>query len=445
MKRVFISQTPKFVNKEIKVCGWVNTIRSHGKINFIDLRDKSGILQVVMKKEWVKKIKEEDVLLIIGKIQPRPANNINPNLSTGKIEMLATNITLISEAKPIPFDIKNLNLSLPKLLDFRPLVIRNEKIQAIFKIQETLIDSFRTTLKKFDFFEFQAPTIVASATEGGANLFQIDYYGKKAFLAQSPQLYKQILVSAFERVFTVTKAFRAEPSITTRHLTEYVSLDCEMGFIESWEELLEICEKVIKNMLKEIDKKHKKELTLFKATLPNVKNKFPRLKLRDAQNLVFKLTGKNKTENSDLDPGDEKIICNYAKKQWNSDFVFITHFPTEKRPFYTHPDPNNRNFTLSFDLLFRGLEVVTGGQRIHDYEMCIANMKKFGLNPKNFEFYLQAFKYGMPPEGGFAIGSERMVKQILGLDNVREAAIFPRDIERVDQRLAKINQKKQKK
>lgn len=444
MKRVFIGQAPKFVNKEIKVCGWVNTIRAHGKINFIDLRDKTGILQVVAKKELVEKIKEEDVLSIIGKIQLRPANNINPNLSTGKIEMLATNITLLSGAKPIPFDVKNLNLSLPKLLDFRPLVLRNEKIQAIFKIQETLIDSFRMTLKKMDFFEFQAPTIVASATEGGAELFQVNYYGKKAFLAQSPQLYKQILVSAFERVFTVTKAFRAEPSITTRHLSEYVSLDCEMGFIESWEELLEVCEKVIKGMLKEIDKKRKKELTLFKATLPNLKNKFPRLKLRDAQNLVFKLTGKDKTKNSDLDPEDEKIICNYAKKQWNSDFVFITHFPTEKRPFYTHPDPTNRNFTLSFDLLFRGLEVVTGSQRIHDYETCIANMKKFGLNPKNFEFYLQAFKYGMPPEGGFAIGSERMVKQILGLDNVREATIFPRDIERVDQRLSKIDQKKAK-
>lgn len=445
MKRVFIFKTPNYIGKEIKVCGWVNTIRAHGKINFIDLRDKSGILQIVAEKGLVAEINEEDVIEVVGKIQLRPKNNINPNLKTGEIELLAKKIQVFSKAAPLPFDLKNLNLSLPKLLDFRPLALRNEKIQAIFKIQEVIISSFREVLKKLGFFEFQAPTIVASATEGGAELFQVNYYGKKAFLAQSPQLYKQILVSVFERVFTVTKAFRAEPSITTRHLSEYISLDCEMGFIKEWEDLLDLCEKVIKYMLKRVRKKCKQELALFNVDLPGLKNKFPRLKLREAQEIIFRITGKDKTKNPDLDPEDEKEICNFAKNEWNSEFVFITHFPTEKRPFYTYPDPQDPRFTLSFDLLFRGLEVVTGGQRIHDYEMLISNIKKFGLNPKNFEFYLQAFKYGMPPEGGFAIGAERIVKQILGLENIREAALFPRDLERVDQRLSKIYSKKLKK
>ena len=442
MKRVLNIESVKLIGKKIKIAGWVHTRRDHGKIVFLDLRDRSGILQVVLDSKMAEGIKEEDVLEVEGEVKERPKEMINPKLETGSVELKAEKIKVLARSQKLPFDLKNLKLSLPKLLDFRPLTLRNEKQRAIFKIQREIIDSFRKTMKDLGFFEFEAPAIVASATEGGAEVFHVDYFDKDAYLAQSPQLYKQILVSVFERVFTVCKAFRAEPSMTTRHLTEYISLDCEMGFIESWEDLLEACEMVIKNIFSDVEKNCKKELEIWGAKVPEIREKIPRLKLREAQEIIFKRTGKDKRENPDLDPEDEKEICNFVKEKFNSELVFITHFPTSKRPFYTFEDPENPEYTLSFDLLFRGLEIVTGGQRINDYKYLVKKMKRFGLDPKNFKYYLQAFKYGMPPEGGFAIGGERVTKQILGLENVREASLFPRDLQRVDLRLKKKNEKK---
>jgi nondiscriminating aspartyl-tRNA synthetase len=435
--RILNIEASKHLDKKIKIAGWVNSRRDHGKIVFLDLRDRSGILQVVLDSKMAEGIKEEDVLEVEGEIKKRPKEMINPKLETGSVELKAEKIRILAKSQKLPFDLKNLKLSLPKLLDFRPLTLRNEKQRAIFRVQKEIIDSFRKTMKNLGFFEFEAPAIVASATEGGAEVFHIDYFDKDAYLAQSPQLYKQILVSVFERVFTVCKAFRAEPSMTTRHLTEYISLDCEMGFIESWEDLLEVCEMVIKNIFSDVEKNCKKELEIWGAKVPEIRGKIPRLKLREAQEIIFKRTGKDKRENPDLDPEDEKEICNFAKEKFNSELVFITHFPTSKRPFYTFEDPENPEYTLSFDLLFRGLEIVTGGQRINDYKYLVKKMKRFGLDPKNFKYYLQAFKYGMPPEGGFAIGAERVTKQILGLENIREASLFVRDLQRVDLRLKK--------
>jgi nondiscriminating aspartyl-tRNA synthetase len=435
--RIFNVEAPKYVGKRVRICGWVNSRRDHGKIVFLDLRDKSGILQMVADSEMARGIKEEDVLKVEGEVKERPKEMVNPKLETGNVELSAEKIEILAKSQKLPFDIKNLKLSLPKLLDFRPLTLRNEKQRAIFKVQRETIDSFRKTMKNLGFFEFEAPAIVASATEGGAELFHVDYFDKDAYLAQSPQLYKQILVSIFERVFTVCKVFRAEPSMTTRHLTEYISLDCEMGFTESWEDLMGVCETVMKNVFSDVEKNCKKELEIWGAKVPEIKGKIPRLKLREAQEIIFKRTGKDKRENPDLDPEDEKEICNFAKEKFNSELVFITHFPTSKRPFYTFEDPENPEYTLSFDLLFRGLEIVTGGQRINDYKYLVKKMKRFGLDPKNFKYYLQAFKYGMPPEGGFAIGAERVTKQILGLENIREASLFVRDLQRVDTRLKK--------
>lgn len=434
-QRVFVLECKKLIGKKVKISGWVNSKRDHGKIVFLDIRDKTGILQTVSSPSLVKGIEEEDVVEIFGEVKKRPEKMVNPNLETGEIEIEVEKINILAKSQKLPFDLKNLNLSLPKLLDFRPLVLRNEKIKAIFKIQREIIDGFRQTCKKLGFFEFEAPTIVASATEGGASLFPVDYYGKKAFLAQSPQLYKQILVSVFERVFTVCKAFRAEPSITTRHLSEYISLDCEIGFIESWEDLLGVCEKIIKEIFKRVKKNCYRELRMFQVKLPDIKKPIPRIKFFEAKEIAFQETKKDKRKELDLDPEEEKAICEFTKKTIGSELVFITHFPAEKRPFYTFPDPKNPKLTLSFDLLFRGLEVVTGGQRIHNYRQLLKNMKNFGINAKNFRFYLQAFKYGMPPEGGFAIGAERLTKQILGLENIREASLFPRDLQRVDVRL----------
>lgn len=442
MKRILNLETKKYLGKKVKVCGWVNSRRDHGRIVFLDLRDRSGILQVVSTPDLAKSVKDEYVLEIEGEVRKRPIKMVNPELETGEIELKTQKIKILAKAEILPFDLKDLKLSLPVLLDYRPLTLRNKKIKAIFKIQEEVIFSFRKTMKDLGFTEFQAPTIVPIATEGGAEVFHIDYFNYDAYLAQSPQLYKQILVGVFEKVFTVTHAYRAEPSVTTRHMTEYISLDAEMGFIDSWQELLDTCEIIMKNIFADVEKNCSRELKLFKAEIPRISTKIPRLKMREAQEIIFERTGGDHRKEPDLEPEDEKEICKFAKEKHNSELIFITHFPTKKRPFYTYPDPEDPEYTLSFDLLCRGLEIVTGGQRINEYDKLAKNIKKWGNKIKDFKYYLQAFKYGMPPEGGFALGAERIVKQVLGLENVREASLFPRDMERIDQRLSILKKKR---
>jgi len=443
MKRVLNKEAIKYLGKKIKVSGWVSSRRDHGGIVFLDMRDRSGLLQVVAKPMEIEGIKEEFILNIEGTVGKRPTKMVNPDLETGEIELKTESIEILTKPEDLPFELKDLKVSLPVLLDYRPFTLRNSNVKAIFKIQEQLINSYKKVMEAFDFTEFQAPTIVPTATEGGAELFEIKYFKNKAYLAQSPQLYKQIMVGVFERVFTITHAYRAEPSVTTRHICEYVSLDAEMGFIESWEELMDTCQEVMAGLFLDIKENCKKELKMFKASVPeNVK--IPRLKMREAQKIILERTGRDNTKESDLEPEDEKEICRWAKEKHGSELVFITHYPTSKRPFYTYPDPEDPKYTLSFDLLFRGLEVVTGGQRINDYKTLLKNIKKWGNDPKDFSFYLQAFKYGMPPEGGFALGAERIIKQILGLESVKEASLFPRDMGRIDQRLAVLQPKKKK-
>ena len=441
MERTLINDTINKTDEKTRVCAWVFSRRDHGKIVFFDLKDRSGILQAVAMANIVESdIREGYILDITGTIQKRPEKLVNPEMPTGSIEMQIEEIKIISKAEVYPFTIKEMDVNYPVLMDFRPLTLRNDKIKSIFKVQENLIDGFRKTLKGLDFTEFQTPAIVGQAPEGGSELFHIDYYDYNAYLAQSPQIYKQILTGVYERVFTVCKAFRAEPSATTRHLSEYISLDAEMGFIQSWEDVMEVCEKTIKGMMQNVTDNCLADLKLHNAQIPDLTIAIPKIKLREAQEIV----GADKNE-PDLSPEDERNICQWAKEKYNSDFIFVTHFPTKKRPFYTHPDPEDLEHTLGFDLLFRGLEIITGGQRINDYEQLVSNIKKWGNKEEDFSFYLQTFKFGMPPEGGFAIGTERVTKQLLGLDNVGEASLFPRDMERIDQRLSDVQTKKSKK
>jgi len=442
MQRVLNIDTPKHLGEKVKVCGWVNSRRDHGKIAFLDLRDRSGILQVVCASDLAKEIKDEYVLEIEGEVKKRPANMINPKIETGEVELDGQNIKILAKAENLPFDIRDLRVSLPVLLDYRPLTLRNEKIRAIFKLQEGIICTFRDKLKDLGFTEFQAPTIVPSNAEGGAEVFHIDYYDYDAYLAQSPQLYKQIMLGGFERVFSVNHVFRAEPSVTTRHISEYISLDAEMCFIDSWEDLMDTCEILIRSMFASLKENYQKELKILQAVLPELGPKIPRLKMREAQEIIFQRTKRDNRKEPDLEPEDEKEICKFAKEKYGSELIFITHYPTKKRPFYTYADPDDPDYTLSFDLLCRGLEIVTGGRRINEYDKLIKNIKKWGNEPKNFSYYLQTFQYGMPPEGGFALGTERMVKQILNLENIREASLFPRDMERIDRRLSILQPKK---
>ena len=451
MQRILISDTPNFTNKKVKVSGFVDVRRDHGKIIFIDLKDISGVLQIVFTPQQEETYKlaqtlgSEWVVSIEGNISERPEKLINQKLLTGKVELQAEKLEVLSKAETLPFDLKDLNVSLPTLLDFRPLTLRNEKIKAIFKIQEQVIISFRNALKDLGFTEFQSPTIVPASAEGGSEVFHIDYYDYDAYLAQSPQFYKQILVGVFEKVFTVTRVFRAEPSVTTRHLSEFTGLDAEFGFIDSWEDIMDTCEKVVKRIFSDLELNCKKELELYNVKLPEIGEKIPHIKMREVQQIIFERTKRDNRKEMDLQPDDEKEICVWAKEKHNSDFVFVTHYPTKKRPFYTLADPENPEYTLSFDLLCSGVELVSGGQRVNNYEALKKNIEKWGNKIEGFDFYLQSFKYGMPPEGGFGMGAERIVKQILNLENLREATLFPRDMERIDQRLSVLQPDKKKK
>lgn len=437
MQRTLINETPEKVGQEVLLKGWVNTRRDHGKLIFIDLRDRSGIVQVICG-EQAKDLRTEWVVEITGTVKERPRNLINEKLLTGKIEIEAKEIKVIAQSEELPFDtgLPVLNASLPTVLDFRPLSLRHPRNQAVFKVQETIISSFRETLNKEGFTEIQVPTIVPTATEGGSQVFKIKYFDMEAFLGQSPQLYKQIMVGVFERVFTLAHAYRAEPSVTTRHMTEYLGLDAEMGFIDNFQDIMDMVEKVVKNMFEKVEKERSEELAIFSASVPKISKKIPCMKMREAQQIIFERTERDNRSEPDLEPEDEREICRYSLEKYDSELIFITHYPTKKRPFYTFADPKDPEFTNSFDLLGRGLEWVTGGQRINDYQKLLDNIKKWGNNPEDFDLYLQAFKYGMPPEGGFCLGAERITMQILGLENIREASLFPRDMERIDKKLS---------
>lgn len=440
MQRTLIIDCLKKIGKEITVEGWVDTKRDHGKITFIDVHDRSGLIQVVGVGEEFGNLHPQDVVAVIGTVQKRPESMVNKKIETGEIELKAKSLEILSKAHELPFDMgaESLNLELPTLLDNRGLTLRHPKVKAIFKVQEVIIDAFRQSLKEKDFTEFQSPVIIPQGAEGGAEVFEIKYFGHKAYLAQSPQFYKQILVGVFERVFAVNKTLRAEPSVTTRHLTEVTTLDAEFGFIESWEEVVDMSQYVIKFIFDRVEKECKQQLDLFEAKIPMVPKEIPRIKLREAQEIIFKRTKRDSRKEPDLSPEDEKEICSWAYEEKKSELVFITHYPTKKRPFYTYPDPKDPQYTLSFDLLGRGVEWLTGGQRINNLELLIKNAKERGINLEKSELYLQAFKYGMPPEGGFSFGSERITMNILGLSNVREASLFPRDMERVDVRLSTL-------
>jgi len=442
MKRTLIAETIKKVGQKVRICGWVETRRDHGKLVFIDVRDRTGIIQVVGGSE-LGDLKPQDVVEIVGEVQKRPEKMINKDLPTGMVEVVNGKMNLIAKADSLPFDMGKdwLNLETPTLLDHRALTIRHKTISGIFKLGEIIVDTFRKSLKKIGFTEYESPLIVPATAEGGAEVFQIKYFDYQAYLAQSPQLYKQMMLGAFERVFTVTHAFRAEPSMTTRHLTEYTSLDAEMAFIDSWEDVMETVEYTIKEILTAVEKEGSQYLAMYKANIPLVSKKIPRLKLSEAQEIIYQRTKRDNREEPDLQPTDEEEICQWAKEEKGSELIFITHYPVKKRPFYTYSDPENPGLTLSFDLLGRGLEWVTGGQRINEYKKLVENIKKWGNNPKTFTLYLETFKYGLPPEGGFAIGLERVVMKILGLQNVREATPFPRDMERIDMRLSELQLK----
>ncbi len=438
MPRTLIKDLKGKVGEAAKIQGWVSVRRDQGKMIFFDFRDRSGSVQaVVLPSEELaiavaKEVRGEYVISASGLVNKRPEKNINPDVLNGDIELQVQTLEVLAKAEPLPFDMSldGYNLDLPTELDHRALTLRHPKLQAIFKVQAVIIDSFREFMKSQEFFEFQAPAMVPATAEGGAEVFQIDYFDKKAYLSQSPQLYKQIVMTAFERVFSVNKVFRAEPSTTTRHLTEIVSLDAEMAFIESWEDVRDMSEACVRFILMSVGTKCEAELKLLKAELPAMIEKTPTLSLTEA----FEKLGI--PADKDLNPEQERALCEIIKAETGSDFVYIYGYPTRQKPFYVYPNPKNPEFNEGMDLLCRGIEWLSGGRRINDYTQLMDHVQKWDMDPKKIEMFLEAFRYGAPPEGGFAFGAERMTMQILGLKNIREATMFPRDMHRIDQPLS---------
>lgn len=446
MERTLIRDLKNKVGSEVLIKAWVSVTRDQGKVAFFDFRDRTGTVQgVVFGKpevlEVAKTLRQEWVVAITGKVNQRPEKMVNPEVQNGDIELEIVKIDVLAEAEPLPFDMSadGYNLDLTTELDHRALTLRHPKQQAIFKIQATIIDSFREFMKSQEFLEFQAPAIVPATAEGGAEVFQVEYFDKKAYLSQSPQLYKQIVMSAFERVFSVNKIFRAEPSATTRHLTEVVSLDAEMAFIDSWTDVRDMIEATVRYILAQVAAKHEKELAFLKAELPVMLDKTPTLSLVEAQEKILAATGRDPRGDKDLSTQDEQDISKIIKEETGSDFVFVYGYPTRQKPFYVYPNPENPEFNEGVDLIGRGREWLSGGRRINDYKQLMKHVEEWGMDPSKIEMFLEAFRYGVPPEGGFAFGAERITMQILGLENIREATMFPRDMNRIDTSLSDTN------
>lgn len=443
MNRTYIRDLGAHIGQEVVVKGFVSVRRDQGKMVFFDIRDFSGLIQTVVLPgseaiEIAKTVRQESAVALTGKVNKRPEKNINDKVRNGDIELEVLQLEILAQAEALPFDMsaEGFNLDLTTELDHRALTLRHPRLQAIFKVQAVIIDSFREFLKQQDFFEFQAPSIVPATAEGGAEVFELTYFDKKAYLSQSPQLYKQIVMSAFERVFSVNKVFRAEPSATTRHLTEVVSLDVEMAFISSWKDVRDLSEKTVQFILGEVKRRCEAELEFLGAELPVMIDTTPTFSLTEAQEKIFAKTGRDSRGEKDLNPEDERTLCEIVKEETGSDFVYVYGYPTKQKPFYVFPNPENPEFNEGMDLLCRGVEWLSGGRRINDYNQLLDHVEKWNMDPKKIEMFLEAFRYGVPPEGGFAFGAERMTMQILGLKNIREATMFPRDMNRIDGRLS---------
>jgi len=425
MQRTLIKEVNKNIGKEVLIQGRIINLRKMGGISFALVQDYSGAIQTVWEKGA--EVKMGDAVEIVGSVRQDERAKGGYEIVGKEIKIIATSI------EEYPFDLSKsiLHLQLTTLLDERALSLRHPNVQAIFKFYDILLKTYDEAMRQEGFIEIKTPKILEAPSEGGANFFKIQYFDKSAYLAQSPQFYKQIMVGVFERVFEIGSVFRAEPHFTTRHVNEYTSLDAEMGFIESYKDVTAMLTKVLRKIFEMIGEEGAGELKLHNAKISKVPQEIPHMKLTEIKEIIAKKYKYNAPEDTDIDPEGERLASQYAKEEFDSDFLFITHYPWKFRPFYTMQSRENPEETYGFDLIFKGTELVTGSQRIHLYDELVENMKKKGVRPDGMEFYLDIFKYAMPPHGGWAIGSERLIQQVLGLKNVKEAVLFPRDLKRL--------------
>jgi len=433
LKRIRTIEAGAHRGERVRVAGWLHSLRQLGGVSFLVIRDGWGTIQAVAETApELAPLQEqeagvESVISVEGLVVAMPQAPGGIELHDLRIEV----ITPVTEAPPVPLNKPRLSAHITTLLDHAVVTNRHPSRRAILRLGAGAMAGFRSTLTARNFTEIQTPKIVASATESGANVFQLDYFGRAAYLAQSPQFYKQIMVGVFERVFEVGPVFRAEPHDTTRHINEYVSLDVESGFIENHFTVMALLRDVIAGTLNEFRERYTPELDLLRVQLPEVPAQIPHIHFSEAQELIFRQHKVDVRGEPDLSPQDERWLGEWARQEFGSDFLFVTGYPMVKRPFYTHPDPERPAYSNSFDLLFRGTELVTGGQRLHRYADYLAALEKANLPLEPFESYLEAFRYGMPPHGGFAIGLERLLMQLTGVPNIRLATTFPRDLARL--------------
>ena len=430
---VEFSDFGKYENQIVTIKGTVHNIRMMSDFAFVILRTARETVQCVYSEEFSsyrmpQELKEECAVKGTGKVGAGETRE-----GTNRYELQIHDVEILSHPaaiSPVVITKKQVQCDLNTNLDYRPVTLRNPRERAIFKLQEGIQRGFREFLTLQNFTEVHTPKINFAGAEGGTNVFKLDYFGKQVYLAQSPQLYKQALVGVYERVFEIAPVFRAEHHDTSRHLNEYISMDFEMGFIDSFEDIMNMETGALKYIMNLLKTEYANEVALLHADIPEI-TEIPVIKFMDAKQVIMKQFKYQPTDMKDFDPAEEEMLGKYAKKKFNSDFIFVTHYPSKKRPFYTMDDPEDPEYTLSFDLLFRGLEITSGGQRVHDYNEQVEKMKRLGMDPEQFETYLMLHKYGAPPHGGLGLGLERLTMHLLGFKNVREATMFPRDINRV--------------
>jgi nondiscriminating aspartyl-tRNA synthetase len=433
MERVLARDLKKHTGSKVMVEGWLHKKRLLGGLTFINIRDRSGLIQAVVKdKTEVEKLRG----LQIGTVLRISGSAVEEQRAPGQAELHDVSIEVLVAVKdepPIEIDkpLSHKSDNLDTLFDYRAIGLRNIEEATIFKLRSELLRYIRDFLYEQDFIEINTPKLVAGAAEGGAEVFKLDYFGKEATLAQSPQLYKQIMVGVFERVFEIAPAFRAELSATTRHVSEVTMLDVEMGFIKDHSEVLDLIQNLVFSVISRLYKEHADELKNLKAPELTLKADFPRYSMRQIHEMYQKETGKDTSKEIDLTPNEEKWICEYSRKNDGSEAVFATGLPESKMKFYHMK--GEEGTARSADLLFRGVEIATVPQREHRYKELVEQMKKVGVDPNSpgFSAYVSAFKHGLPPHGGFGFGIDRLTEKVIGLDNVKEAILFPRDINRL--------------
>lgn len=443
MKRTLTKDTINKLGEEITLMGWVHARRDHGKLIFIDLRDRWGMVQVVFGPEnkdlleRANELRSEWVVAVEGKINERPKGMQNPDLPTGTVELHAEKLDILSTAEDPPIPITETEegdneTELQKRLDWRWLDLRKPKKELIFQVWTAMEQGFREYWTANNYIEIHSPKFMGAPSESGAELFTVQYFDRKAYLAQSPQFYKQMAMAAgFERVFEVGPVFRANPSFTSRHDTEFTGYDAEISFVESHQDIIGELQNVIAHALKEVSKKYGPEIKKqYGRGLPVPKIPFPQITMKEAKQILAKMSIPSEKD-GDLTPEEERKLGEYIHKKEGHEFIFVTEYPIAVRPFYHMRLESDQSLTKSFDLLWNGLEIVTGAQREHRYDILVKQAQEKGLNLEPIQFYLDFFKYGCPPHGGFGLGPSRMLMKIFDVANVREVTYLYRGVNRL--------------